>query len=66
MSDFVHLHDNFVMFTRMTESRHRVTEVTMVMMNAMLRPSMVKFEVNKIVNRECLDTTGVQVPVSGG
>jgi len=66
MSDFIHLHDNFVMFARVTGSRHRVTEVTMVMMNAMLRPSMVKFEVNKIVNRECLDMTGVQVPVSGG
>jgi hypothetical protein len=44
----------------------RVMAVTMVMMNAMLRPSMVKFGVNKIVNRECFDTTGVQVPVSVG
>jgi len=59
VSDFVHLHDSFVMFTS-------VTVVTMVMMNAMLRPSMVKFEVNKNVNRECFNTTGVQVPVSVG
>jgi hypothetical protein len=39
----------------------RIIVVTMVMMNATLRPSMVKFEVNKAVNRECFDTTGVQV-----
>jgi hypothetical protein len=35
--------------------------LTMVMMNATLRPSVVKLGVNKIVNRECFDTTGVQV-----
>jgi len=40
VSEFVHVHDIFVMFDR-------VQRVAMVMMNAMLRPSLVKIDVNK-------------------
>jgi hypothetical protein len=58
VSEFVHVHDIFVMF-------NRVQRVAMVMMNAMLRPSLVKIDVNKTISRECFDTTGVQVQVSG-